>query len=51
MTLNELITTLQWLQSKGYGNLRVITDMEEEVLDAEHNNDDGDDAAIVLALA
>lgn len=50
MTLNELITTLQWLQSKGYGNLRVITDMGEEVLDAEHN-DDGDDAAIVLALA
>lgn len=49
MTLNELITTLQGLQAKGYGNLRVITDMEGEVLAAEYNDDDGD-AAIVLAV-
>jgi hypothetical protein len=48
MTLNELLNALLALQAQGYGNLRVITDMEVRILDAEYS-DENDDPAIVLA--
>jgi hypothetical protein len=48
MTVNEMLELLLVLKVQGYGDLKVITDMEVNIIGVEYS-DENDDPAIVLA--
>ena len=50
MTLSDLILVLGQIEAKYGGDLPVIDDNENDVIDAEYN-DDGGDAAVVISMA
>ena len=48
ITISELITELQKVESQYGGDLMVVTDSEDSVLGAEYNDTEGSPAAVIV---